>query len=101
MNSEITREYLDERFNKIEGEIRELKFEIRDVKSEMRALNSKVDTYQNVFYFGVAFIAIVTALAPFLYSILKALSSKPEISEAQLEPIVKKLILKSQSDSAN
>lgn len=98
MDNEILNELtgLRQEIKEIKDEIRELKFKICDVKSEIRALNSKLDTYQNVFYFTIIFIAIVTALAPFLYSVLKTLSSAPKITRGELEPIIKEIISSSQ-----
>ncbi len=98
MDNEILNELTGVRqeIKEIKNEIRELKFKICDVKSEMDALKCHLDNYQNIFYFTIIFIAIVTALAPFLYSVLKTLSSAPKITRCEIELIIKEIISSSQ-----
>ena len=97
-------------------ELAEVRNEIKEMRAEIKVIDQKTDmliyqvdyiehrleTYQNVFYFGIAFIALLVAFVPVLWSWAKNIfNDKPKITRAELEPIVKEIILNSRINHAD
>ena len=97
--------------NEILKELTEVRNEIKEIRAEIKVIDKKTDmliykvdyiehrleTYQNIFYFGIAFIALLVAFVPVLWNWAKNIfNDKPKITRAELEPIIKEIISSSQ-----
>ena len=80
--------------DELKTEIRDLRTEIRDVSNEVRLLSTRVDSLENVFYWGLGGFGIILAsaiLVPAIIGFLKKLF-QPSITVEDVERIVEAAI---------